>query len=642
MRNGTLLASAVSIALASLLPAPTASAAEPIRVAVDLRDAPRHVFHSRETIVVAPGTLALRFAKWIPGDHGPTGPIDDLAGIRMLAGATPLAWERDPVDMYVIRTTVPSGVDRIDIAFDYLSPSESSGFGAETAGTAQLAVLSWNSAVLYPNDSRAADVFVAPSIELPAGWEAASALRVEETSGAHVAYATVSLETLVDSPVAAGRYVKTVPLAAPAGSPEHLLHVFADSEAPLAARPELAAGLQRLVPEALALFGAHHYRRYDFLLTLSDHVAHFGLAHPESSDNREPERYLLEKPLFVRDADLLAHEMVHSWNGKYRRPAGLATGDFQQPMVTDLLWVYEGLTQYLGQVLTARAGLLTKRETLDQIALQAASLAHTPGRQWRSLADVSRSAQNLYEARGESASWRRGTDFYDEGVMLWLEVDARIRQLSGGKRSIDDFCVAFYGPPNSAPEVRPYTRADVVAALNEIAPYDWEKLFAARVDALRPSAPVEGIEAAGWKLAYDDEPNAIDDAFTAEPESQGPDLRFSLGIKLTDEGKVVDVLPQSSAGVAGLAVGSELVAVNSKTYSKDVLADAIAAAKGTQKPIELLVRSADYFATVRVDYHEGEREPHLVRDASKPDWLSKILAPRTWKPPSAAQRNGSP
>jgi len=616
------------------------AAAEPIRLSVDLREAPQHVFHARETIPVTPGPLALRYAKWLPGEHAPNGPVVDLAGLRIRAGKQLLAWERDPVDTWLLRVVVPAGVSRLEISLDYLAPSGGEGFSGAPPASARVAVLAWNTVLLYPDGARAPELAIEPALELPAGWEAATALRIAEKRGHRIQYAPVSLETLVDSPVATGAHYRAIPLAAPSGAPEHVLHLLADGEAALAAKPETLAAYARLVPEAYALFGAHHYGRYDFLLTLSDHVAHFGLEHHESSDNRLPERSFLEEPLVLAGSSLLPHEFVHSWNAKYRRPSGLATRDFSTPMVGDLLWVYEGLTSYLGDVLTARSGLVTPEQARDTLALQAAGLAHTKGREWRPLVDTARDAQHAYAARWEGSSWRRGVDFYDEGVMLWLEVDALIRTKTRGAKTLDDFCKAFFGPPDGGPEVRPYTRAELVAALNAVAANDWEAFFRKRVDELRPGAPLEGIEAAGWKLVYSEEPNALVDAYSSQPDA-GTDLRFSLGAFLSAESRIADVVPGSPLDDAGVGVGAELVAVNARAFSPEVLADALAAAKKDGAKIELLVKNADFFTTHTVAYRGGERHAHLARDEAKPDLLSQILAPRTWTPKPEEQKKNT-
>jgi predicted metalloprotease with PDZ domain len=608
-----------------------AASAEPIRLVVDLREAPQRILHASETIPVTSGPLALRYAKWLPGEHAPSGPVVDMAGLRITAGKQALAWQRDPVDMHLFRVTVPAGATRIQVDLDYLAPSQGDGFTNAPSTSAKLAMLAWNTVLLYPDGVRPAALQFEPQALLPNGWEAATALRMAEKNSRRVKYAPVSLETLIDSPLLAGAHYRPIPLAAPAGAPDHVLHLMADSDAALALKPETLAAYARLVPETHALFGAHHYRRYDFLLALSDHVAHFGLEHHESSDNRLPERTFLEQAGTLSGAGLLPHEFVHSWNAKYRRPAGLAARDFTTPMDGELLWVYEGLTSYWGDVLTARSGLVTPEQARDGLALQAASLAHIKGREWRPLADTAREVQHLFGARWEGTSWRRNVDFYDEGVMLWLEIDALIRSQTSGAKSLDDFAGAFFGGSGSGgPEVKPYTRAELVAALNAISPHDWEALFRARIDELRPGAPVEGLEAAGWELAYTEQPNAIAAAYAAESEG-AVNLLYSLGAYLTGEAKVGDVVPDSPFDRAGIGVGAEVVAVNARAFTADVLADAMAAAKQTGAPIELLMKNADFFTTHKVEYRGGARHPHLVRDESKADLLSAILAPRTWK-----------
>jgi predicted metalloprotease with PDZ domain len=618
-----------------------AAHADPIHLEVDLRDATRRIYHAHETIPVAPGALGLRYAKWIPGEHSPSGPVVDLTGLRFRAGGKPIGWERNAVDPWRIELVVPPGVDEIEVELDYLVPSKGGEFTGSPAASAKLAVLAWNSVVLYPEGIAAAEIEIEPSLRLPAGWKAATALRaIGGDRGGRIRYAKVSLETLVDSPVAAGLHTRAVPLDAPAGAPEHVVHLVADSPEALAPKEEVLAPLRsHLVPETLALFGAHHYPRYDFLFALSDHVGHFGLEHHASSDNRLPERTLLEEQKWLTGAGLLPHEFVHSWNAKYRRPEGLATRDYHTPMVGDLLWVYEGLTSYLGDVLTARAGLVSEEQAREGLALQAAVLAHTKGREWRPLGDTTRDAQHTYTARWEGASWRRGVDFYDEGVMLWLEVDALIRGGSGGRKSLDDFCRVFFGPPSGDAEVRAFTRGELVAALHAVSPRDWDAFFRARVDGLRPDPPVEGIEAAGWKLVYDEKPNAFAEAY-ATLDDAGNDLRFSLGAFLAKDGGVEDVVPNGPLARAGIGVGSKIVAVDSRAYTQTVLEEALKSAARRGGKVELLARNADFFSTHVVEYAGGPRHPHLVRDASKPDWLTPILAPRTWQRAAKSEAAG--
>ena len=382
----------------------------------------------------------------------------------------------------------------------------------------------------------------------------------------------------------------------------------------------------RLVAEEESLFGAHHYGKYDFLLTLSEQVAHFGLEHHESSDNRAPERMLIDEELRKGSAGLLPHEMVHSWNGKYRRPADLATPDYQQPMKSELLWVYEGLTTYLGELLTARSGLWSVTNYLEHLALVAALLDHQRGRDWRPLADTTVAAHLLYYARPEGSSWRRGVDFYPEGELIWLEADVTIRERTGGKRSLDDFCQRFFGGESGPPRVVPYTFEDVLGALNDVAPFDWRRFFQQRVYSLNPRAPLGGIERGGWRLVYRDTPS--DMLKNAEAGKKATDLSFSLGLALKEDGTILDVIPGLPADRAGVGPGMKLVAVNNRHWKPELLRTAIKEASSGAAPLELLVENGDVFKTCRLDYREGERYPYLERDAAKPDLLSEIIKPR--------------
>ncbi len=433
----------------------------------------------------------------------------------------------------------------------------------------------------------------------------------------------------------AGAHFRTLDLT-PGAKPSHEIDIVADSAAALEIKPEDARHFSHLVAETGALFGARHYRGYHFLLTLSEHVAHFGLEHHESSDNRTWERFLIDDDLRKLWAMVLPHEMVHSWNGKYRRPAGLATADFDQPMKGELLWVYEGLTDYLGEVLAARCGLWTNENFRESLALNAARLDRQAGRTWRPLADTTVAAQLLYLARPEGAAWRRSVDFYPEGDLIWLEADVLIRQQSQGRRSLDDFCKKFYGGEGGAPKVAPYTLDDVVAALNEIAPLDWRQFFQTRVYAANPRAPLGGIEGAGWRLAFQE---ALPDMLKSiEAAHKLTDLSFSLGFTLKEDGTIIDVLPGSPADKAGVSPAMKLVAVNGRRWTAAILRAAVTSAKSDAAPLELLVENEDYFKTCKLDYHDGEKYPRLERDATKPDLLAEILKPLT-PPPIARAGN---
>jgi predicted metalloprotease with PDZ domain len=416
----------------------------------------------------------------------------------------------------------------------------------------------------------------------------------------------------------------------PQAKPPHFLDIVADSAAALALKPEDARHFSHLAAETGALFGARHYQAYHFLLTLSDHVAHFGLEHHESSDNREEENYLTDEDMRKVGGYLLPHEMVHSWNGKYRRPKGLATPDFDQPMKGDLLWVYEGLTDYLGIVLTTRSGLWTNENFCDYLALETARLAAGAGRTWRPLADTAVAAQLLYLARPEGAAWRRGVDFYPEGDLIWLEADVLIRQRTQGRHSLDDFCKKFHGGESGPPRVIPYTLENVVATLNEVTPYDWRQFFQTRVEVTNAQPPLGGLEGAGWRLAYT---NKVPERLKAlETRDKLTDLSFSLGLIVKQDGYINDVMPGSPADKAGVGPTMKLLAVNGRRWTPEILRAAITAAKTDPKPIELLVENEDYFRTFTLDYHDGEKYPKLERNPTKPDLLAEILKPLTPEP----------
>jgi predicted metalloprotease with PDZ domain len=601
-----------------------------VSIAVDASDAPRKIFHAKLSISAAPGPLTLYYPKWIPGEHGPTGPIVDLAGLKFSANGKEIPWSRIPDNTYAITITVPPGANSVEAQLDYLSPVGGIYSGGASA-TAKLAMISWNQVLLYPSGYRAQDISFTPSVSIPEGWQFGTSLTVTNQSGNNISFAPVSLETLVDSPVLTGQYFRKIPLQEAA--PPVSLDIAADSAAALEITPEQVTHLKNLVNEEYALFGAHHYLHYDFLLTLSDHTAHFGLEHHQSSDDRIWERSLIDPMYRMLTAGLLPHEYTHSWNGKYRRPAGLATPDYQQPMIGDLLWVYEGLTEYIGQIMTGRSGLLTADQYRQELALTAADMDRDrPGREWRNLQDTATDAQDLNESRGRGwISWRRSLDYYPEGELIWLEADTIIRQQSGGRKSLDDFCKLFHGGKDTAPMVVPYTFDDIVNTMNKVLPYDWRKFFTTRLQGHGPGAPLGGIENSGWKVVYDENEGEIERA--QERLRHFADFRFSLGFTVSqgspegaESGSLGDVTIGSPAYQAGIGPGMVLVAVNGRKYDSDVLHDAVKAAKNSSAPIELLVRNGDYFKTYNVNYHEGEKYPHLVRDTTKLDVLSEIIA----------------
>jgi predicted metalloprotease with PDZ domain len=624
-RNPLLFAVFFAISNLLAISALAQTAQNPAHLDVDLRDAPLHIFHAKLTLPVNPGPLTLVYPKWIPGEHAPTGPIDDFVGLRVTARGKEVAWRRDDVDMYAFHLEVPTGVDTLNLTYEFLSPAEVSSTREHVSTTAKLAILNWYTVALYPQSTKPDDLIYVTSLRLPAGWKYGTALPVARESSDLIEFAPASLTTVIDSPVISGAYLRHIDLS-PGQTPPHTVHVAADGLAPLEATPGEVQHLRQLVAETGVVFGARHYRRYDFLLTLSDRLPQDGVEHHESSDDRTEENFFLDLGLF-QTSDLLAHEFTHSWNGKYRRPAGLATPDYQTPMKGDLLWVYEGLTQYYGQIFSARSGITPLNLFREELASTAAYLNDRPGRTWRDLQDTAVAAQILYNSPPEGASWRRSIDYYDEGTLIWLEADTIIRKQSNGKKSLDDFCRMFHGGENTPPKVTPYTFDDVVVGLNETVSYDWRAFFTVRLQSRGPGAPLGGIENGGWRLVFNDLQNEFERV--NEASNQEVELQFSLGVLVhapggEDGDHILDVIPGSPAANVGLAPGMRVIAVNGRKWSPEILRDAIARAKTSKDPIELLAENGDFFQTYRIDYHGGERYPHLEPVSGKMDLLTEI------------------
>src|SRR5690349_1339600 len=598
----------------------TASAAlaqTTITLNVDATDAARNIVHSRLTFPVKPGPLTLFYPKWIPGEHTPTGTIDDVVGLKLSAGGRSIAWRRDDVEMFAFHCDIPPGVTRLDVTFDDVSQPE-------TTASAKLARIKWNRFVLYPEGMTSDAVSVKASLKLPPGWKFASALPIANENNRELQFKEVTLTQLVDSPAIIGANFRELPLTSP--GIKHEVDLMAATPAALELKPETLTGLQKLVQEAYALFGARHYRSYQFLVTLSDHGGSEGLEHHESSEDGVGENAFSDELELLDFGDLLGHEYAHSWNGKYRRPAGLATPDFEQPMKGELLWVYEGLTQYLGRVLPTRSGLWTAEDFRETMAAVAAKMEDQSGREWRPLVDTAVAAQLTYPSPRTWMNYRRKVDYYDEGSLIWLEADVLIRTRSNGKLSLDDFCRRFHGGSDTPPAVKPYTFDDVVNTLNEVMPYDWRSFLNERIYAVAPHAPIGGITNGGWKIVYTDKPNT--QIRIADHTRKSIDLSFSLGALLQEDGTVMDINPNLAAFKAGLAPGMKIIAVNGRTWSSDVLHEAIAAAKKATAPIELVVENGSFTETYRVDYHGGERYPHLERDNTKPDVLDDVIKSR--------------
>lgn len=593
-----------------------------IMLSVDASDVSRRIQRVRERVPVQAGPLTLWYPQWIPGNHAPTGPINQLAGLAISGNGARIAWRRDTVDMYAFHVDVPAGVDALDIEFQYLSPTSDA--QGRVAMTPAMLALQWHRVLLYPAGYDARRIRFAPSLTLPAGWQSGSALEVASRDGDTLHFAPVALVDLVDSPLYAGRWFKRYDLDPGAKQPVHL-DVIADAPELLEAKPAILDAHRALVRQADRVFGTRPFAHYDFLLALSDQFSGIGLEHHQSSENGTYPGYLRGDAPFAGN-DLLPHEYSHAWNGKYRRPAPSWTPHFNTPMRDDLLWLYEGQTNYWAVVLATRSGLWNQEQARAVLAELVATQAQRRGRDWRSLQDtVSQGIIDFNDAPQAWESWQRAYDFYGGGALLWLAVDGKLRELSKERHPLDDFARTFFGGSQGRVQVATYTFEDVVAALDAVQPFDWAAFLRARLDGT--PAPQDGLAGSGWKLTWSDTANAA--IAVAEDADGNDDFRFSLGLKIAREGgKVEGVVWDSPAFKAGLARDTQVIAVDGTAYTAARLTSALVAAKSAKQPIELLLRQGDTFTTHRIDYHDGVRYPRLERTPGTPDRLSRLLQAR--------------
>jgi predicted metalloprotease with PDZ domain len=599
-----------------------------IQLKVDAGDTSHRVVHVHETLSgVGPDTVLL-YPKWLPGTHAPEGTIDRLGGIRISANGVPVTWKRDPVDVFAFRLNLKPGTHAIDIDFDYLSPTSDKVGALEVSR--DLLMIEWNELVFYPAGYFARQIPAEVQLQLPADWQFGTALETASTDHAQTHFKRTTLETLIDSPLYAGRYASKLDLDPGAAVPVHM-DLFADRPELLALKPEYLEAYRNLVRQAYKLYGSHHYNHYDFLYSLSDQIQQNGLEHHQSSeDGSDPESFTKwDKEAFARD--LLPHEFTHSWNGKFRRPADLWTPNYNVPMQDSLLWVYEGQTEYWGQVLAARSGLRTRQQALDQFAITAAHYEVQKGRQWRPLQDTTND-EIINPRRPQSwLDWQRFEDYYSEAALVWLDADTWIREHSKGARSLDDFARTFFGINDGSFSVVTYTFDDIVKALNAVEPNDWAAFLRQRLDAIGKPVPEDGFHRGGYKLVYTDTPSEYQS--TTEDQHKRIDLLNSIGVEIDvkdgdKENTLSQVIWDSPAYLAKLTEGARILAINGIAYDADVLKDAIRAAHGTQAPIQLIVKIGDRFMVANLDYHAGLRYPHLERDSAEPARLDEILAAR--------------
>ncbi|UWZ81951.1 M61 family metallopeptidase [Occallatibacter riparius] len=601
----------------------------PIQIIADLTDAPRKIYHAEVDLPVTPGPLTLTTPRWIPGNHRPTGPVSDITGVVFSSDGKPVEWRRDDVDMYEFHVTIPKGATTLHAHLDCIVTGRVS---------AKMAVLEWEKLLLYPAHIPVRDIPVQPSLKVPDGWGVGTALQPEGASawpmpatGSTTKFAVTNVEQLEDSPVIAGQYFHEFALA-PTISPKHYIDVVSDQPEDSNLRPSTLAEINNLVREADAEYASHHYNVYHFLLTLSDMAGGEGLEHGQSSDNGVGEKGFADDAHQLAEADLLSHEFTHSWNGKYRRPVGLYQPDFATPQQGALLWVYEGMTQYLGNVLAARSGLKSQAQYRDLLAMSAANLDTKPGREWRSTEDTAIAASVLRGGNPAWSNWRRGQDYYQEGELLWLDADTLIRKMTDNKKSLDDFEKIFLAKGgNTGPLIVTYTFDELVADLNQVVKYDWATFLHDRVDRINPRADLAGIERGGYKLVYKDKPSASEKTISSlgGRRGGGVDCWYSLGLRIGADGSIADVRWNGPADKARLAPGQKIMAINGQVFSAEMLRDAIKGAKGTSEPIKLIVQSDTYVTNAEIDYHDGERFPVLERVDGTSAYLDDITKPLT-------------
>ncbi len=628
--------------LALLLCAPTLLEAQktPIQITADLSEAPRKLYHAEVDIPVQPGPVSLTSPKWIPGNHRPTGPVDQITGVVFTANGKVLPWRRDDEDLYQFHVTIPAGVTTLHAHIDCIVTARLS---------QKLAVLEWEKLLLYPANTPVKEIPIQPSVKVPTGWGIGTALTPtdgydpQHPKGGLTHFAATNVEQLEDSPVITGEYFHEFALA-PEVTPKHYIDVVADAPEDSQLRPALLTELSNLVRETGAAYNSRHYNVYHFLLTLSDVAGGEGLEHGQSSDNGVGEKGFSDAAHQLAESDLLSHEFTHSWNGKYRRPFNLYQTDFSKMQEGSLLWVYEGMTQYLGNVLAARSGLKSQEQYRDLLAASAANLDYKPGREWRSTEDTAIAASILRGGNLAWSNWRRGQDYYQEGELFWLDADTTIRKLTDNKKSLTDFLHIFLAKGgNTGPLIVTYNRDELIADLNQVVKYDWATFMRDRVDAINPHADLAGIEQGGYKLVFTDKPTRSSRTIASAGGRRGGgiDVWYSIGIRVTGDGNISDVRWNGPADKSKLFPGQKIISVNGNIFSGEALRTAIKEAKGKTEPIHLILQGDTFVSTADLDYHDGERFPSLVRVDGTPDYLDDITKPLTTPEKAPAEKKDS-
>ncbi len=597
----------------------------PLKLSVDATDLDRKIWNVTTTMPVAKtGDFVFLYPQWVPGGHSPRNDLDKLAGLVVTANGKRIPWTRDVVNVNAFHVDVPAGVTELSISYQFLTAVEAK--VGRTEVTPEMLNLQWLQVTMYPAGYYTRQIPIEASVKLPEGWKLATALETASTSGQVTTFKPTTVETLVDSPIFAGKYFKSIELD-PNGPAPVRLNLVADSPELLEAKPEQIQIHKDLVQQAYKLYGAHHYDHYDFLVALSDKLGGIGLEHHRSSENRVVPKYFTEWDKSFVGRDLLSHEYTHSWNGKFRRAADLWTPNLNVPMRDSMMWVYEGQTQYWGNVLAARSGLLTKQQALDSLALTAAAYDNRRGRDWRPVQDTTNDPIIANRKPLSWLSWQRSEDYYSEGLLVWLDADTLIREKTGGKKSLDDFAKAFFGVDNGSYVPRTYTFDDVVSTLNGVYAYDWATFLKTRIQDVQEKAPLDGFARGGYKVVYTDAPSEF--MKSAESKSKSTALSYSLGLTVGSDGVLTDVQWGGPAFKAGLTQGLTVVAVNGEAFDSDKLKAAVTAAKKPENPlVELLVKDGSRYRMVKIDYRDGLRYPRLEKIPGVPSRLDDILTPR--------------
>lgn len=617
--HGALADPAVGAAALKVPPIGERHFAGVVSLAVDATDLTHKVFQIKQRLPLqGAGPVTLLYPQWQGASHAPTGQVGRVAGLVMRSGGRQVAWTRDAADPFAFHVRPPAGARELEVAFTYVSPRS-----GNLAMSRNVVNVGWSNLLLYPAGFAAHRISVAAQVQLPAGMQFATSLAVDGRDGDVVRFKAAALDTLVDSPLLAGRHARTWPLSDRPGL-QVTLSAFASQPEDLVLDDASLAKFRASVAEVQAMFGASRREPYQFMVVLDERMGGpGGIEHRHCTEVFVPANYFTRAQDNLRNLDLAVHEYVHAWNGTQFLPAGMKTRNFSEPLQNSLLWVYEGLTQYLGKVAAARGGMRTLDEALDDLAIDAARTQVQPSRAWKPLRD---SVYDPITISGRGIEWPDFTgkkDYYVDGVLLWLAADVEIRTRTAGHKSLDDFVRLFFGNRKGDPAAaHTYTEADLYAALNQVSPGDWKRFFDARLDALDSAALMAALERGGYRLAYTADPT---ETYRQDALDRGvDDYLFSLGLSVGKTGALRAVRWDGPAFRAGLTVGAKLLRVNGQPYD----AHGLKAAVTSGAPLTLAAELEGERLEVRIEANSGLRYPRLERLLPGPSAIDAIFTRR--------------